>query len=151
VKIGLSHDNRWIASIACFDPYINLWHAETGMSAGVVTAFEGPTGLSFARKSPRCAVSSAEDATVVLYDFSSNSFENLHEFEHPSNEVALSDNGELLASSGDDGSIIVWNASTGEKLFDIDLGGAQIFALEFLSDNKLVAATEFGAIYGWEL
>lgn len=65
--------------------------------------------------------------------------------------VAFSPNGEVIASSGEDGSITIWNASAGTQLRRLQASRKPLRAVAFSPDGRSLAACGWdGNIYLWD-
>jgi WD40 repeat protein len=66
--------------------------------------------------------------------------------------LAFSRDGKSLASGGLDGSIILWNASTGEQMRKWTSQNSDVTQLVFSPDSKrLVSANDGGVLRGWDV
>ena len=57
----------------------------------------------------------------------------------------------MIASSGTDEKIKIWDISTGECIFTIDAHINWIWALELLDNDTLISGSEDGTIRAWDL
>jgi WD40 repeat protein len=69
--------------------------------------------------------------------------------------VAFSHDGRMVASAGHEGSFILWDASTGQRLGDPVRHGDSVAAVAFGPENRsLVSASvdgEVGKVMGWNI
>ena len=82
--------------------------------------------------------------------------ENAHGFTGTSREITeidFSHDGSMLASIGDDGSIKIWDATTGEELQALGTGaGAELFSVDFGPEGRLLATgAGNGEVVIWDL
>ena len=68
------------------------------------------------------------------------------------NDVAVSQDGQLIASAGRDKSIQLWNLETGELLATLEGIDKAVYSLAFSPDGKVLAsASEYGSLQFWHL
>jgi WD40 repeat protein len=94
-----------------------------------------PTGKVFATEGPENSgmidIRDAETGASVL---------SFHGHDIDVNDVAFSPDGSMLATTGDDGTLRVWNSSTGDKVAAFG-GGGQVWSPAISPDGSMVAAS----------
>jgi WD40 repeat protein len=65
--------------------------------------------------------------------------------------LAYSPNGEILASAGEDGFVLIWDANTGERRRILAGHGAEVSAVAFVSPSGLVTASRDNTVKLWHL
>ena len=66
-------------------------------------------------------------------------------------EYTFSPDSQIIASGGEDGTIVLWNVETGERLSDLTGHSKHIHALAFSADSKTLASGGGNEIYLWNV
>lgn len=88
----------------------------------------------------------SRDYSVKIFDFSGRCLSTLTGHERDVLSVAWSNTGKRLITSGDDGTVREWDASTGELLRTYDLAGVETDTIAVSSDGSLLAGDDTGRI-----
>lgn len=150
-SVAFSRDGRYLAS--CTQP-IKVWEAATGKEVATVKGCsDWPHGISFSPDGKRLAVCGL-DGRVHVWDIATS--RQILEVNGPGNEgsfdaikgarelyaVAWSPDGRVMATSGHDGSILLFDAETGKTLRTM-ASSRMTSALAFSPDSRLLAASKW--------
>ena len=123
----------------------------SGDSIGTTRGYNLGVGqISFSPDSQRLAVANMDGVPKVWDLVSRKEIISLTGQEQIMKGIAYSPDGLLLATGGDAGNVIVWDAENGEMRSDYTLGGI-IHAVAFSSDGRLAAGSEDGFAKIWDL
>lgn len=124
----------------------------TGQSVGTTSGYNLGVGqISFSHDGKHLAVANMDGVSKVWeLDTQTEVLSLAPEGEQPPKAVAYNPNGMRIATGGDDGMVTVWNASNGEAIFRLTLGGI-IHSISYSHDGSLIAAaSEDGRIMVWD-
>ncbi|MBN2559694.1 MAG: protein kinase [Phycisphaerae bacterium] len=76
----------------------------------------------------------------VMWRLCHSDLATLTEHDGPVHAVAYCPDGEILATSGEDGAVIVWDAATARRRFVLGDRRGAVFALAFSPDGRLIAS-----------
>ncbi|MEP0807259.1 MAG: PD40 domain-containing protein [Chloroflexota bacterium] len=141
LDLAFSPDGKTIASDHD-DDVIRLWDIETGKLTGRINYTESICCLSFSPDGVILAAGSQD--RIILWDAA-----NLQQIRSPLKkhtswigDITFSADGKWLASSDQDGTVIVWDVATGESIGQISTNiayGNSLFHLTFSPDSKKLA------------
>ncbi len=138
--VDFSPNDRWLVS-AGMRGNVTIWDTETGAEVFVIETDQSPQDVVFGPDGRTIAY--AVDNSVFVWDTETQ--QALYQLDGHASwvlRVSFSPNGRLLASSGNDGNIILWDMQSGEKLrvlFDERLPIA-VGDMAFSPDGRLIAA-----------
>ena len=104
-----------------------MFNAETGTSTGEIMGNSKPiNSVDFKPTRPFRAVVGSEDSAICYFEGPPFKWKRtLEEHERFVNVVRYAPNGELFASGGADGKLVIFEGKTGDKLYEIAGHGAQ--------------------------
>ncbi|KEP46756.1 vegetative incompatibility protein HET-E-1 [Rhizoctonia solani 123E] len=148
LKVGVSADGERIFSVS-EDRMIHVWSAQSGELEYAIGPIKTggayhvkyqefwPAAFLFDGKRVVCGSNSGkiymQDGHEPFFSFAGHN-DQVH-------SIAFSPNGQLFASGSVDGSLMIWDASTGEGLFDTLTGhSGDVNSIAFSPDSALVAS-----------
>lgn len=149
-KVQFSEDGRWLATMA--DDNVRIWYFEdqrrfpTVMSArGVQTGLLSPDG-SWVATGTREGEVALWDSTTGQSLWAVAGRRHIGEVVH----LAVNTEGTLLASSGEDGRVCVWEVASGNLVGDPLIHKDRVNWVEFSPDSRSIAtASNSNRIYHW--
>ena len=128
---------------------LHLWDARTLEAHAPPLEGHQRLVLAVASSPDQQRLASAGADGILLWNLSTNSFEILPESDaNTVHALAFSNDGKRLLSSGENGSVTLWDMSTQAKLRSYVVGEATIRSVAFLSEG-CVAAGDDGTIWRW--
>ena len=143
-SIAISPDGKLIVSCAN-DGRVRLWDAQTG---GLVNAWFEP-GVNDVAFSPNGRMVATAGGPTRLWDYESGLAYITKSC--PCDSVAISPNGDILASGGRDYIVRLWDIKTGELLSKLKGPIGRIISLAFSPDGDILAAGGEGAVLLWQV
>ncbi len=151
--VAFNQDNRILAS-AAKNGLVTLWDIETRKQK--LRIYGHATGFNFFALSPdgnRIAVSNDPQSTSIWDISPTGSREVLTILAHEGKvyDAIYDPTGTKIASSGEDGALRVWDATTGELLHDLPAQSDWVHFPAFSPDGQsLAAANQSGGISVWD-
>ena len=147
-NLAIAPDGEWIAR--CGDTP-SIWSA-----AGSQSCIEGANGgwLLFAPRGDTLSIWSWDSTEPRLYDLSSGKLRTAQGDAHRNyiTAQAYSHDGATLASAGVEGSIVLWDVATLDRLVQFYGHTAEVRSLAFLPDGRTLASgTQDGLLMLWDL
>jgi WD40 repeat protein len=139
-----------------------LWDLTTAREAGPLSHRTRHTGCIAISPNGRWLASGSgsrgsgemadEPGIVQMWDLSTRDliFQKLEGHPAPVTSVAFSPDNKRLASGGRDGTIRLWDTTTGQLVFTLEIGSPEIAAVSFSSDGKYLACAAGGIVHVWE-
>ncbi|AFY73408.1 WD40 repeat-containing protein [Synechococcus sp. PCC 7502] len=150
-KIVVSPDDRLVAN-SCNDGSISIWQVGSGQNVLNLKAHDSYViGLVFTPDSRRL-ISGSFDKHIKIWDISTG--ECLESWQSSADiyGIALSSDGKILAYSGEDGSILLWDLATKRLLQKLTGHTAQVRDIAFQPYGTLLASSSFDlTIKIWDL
>ena len=151
---SLAYSPDGLSFVAGFgDGKIRVWDRKTGRLKGTLSGHSDRVNcLAFSPDSRRLVSGGRADRAVILWDFPARR-QLLRRSGHESGvaQVALSPDGQLIASLGADGNVNLWDAVNGQQV--LTLGGLRDGSLKigFSRDGgRLLRMTNTGAVVQWQ-
>lgn len=156
-RTALSRDGQRFATVGTSDKTVRVWDATTGKEL----SFSPLTGqrkadyvFSVAFSPDGRWIASGLDKTVRVWDARTGkecSFSPLTGHRTNVSAVAFSPDARRLASVSWDGTLLVWDATSGGVAYRLNSHGAMVFGLEFSPDGtQLVSAGLDGIVNVWD-
>ncbi len=146
--VAFSPDARFLASASTHE--VLLWDLERGEAKPLCDGGSNFTDVAFDPRGKYLAWSSHQ-GSVTVWDTTAATFQSFRD-QKAANAVSFSPDGALLASSGDDGTIVVRRTDDWSVQNTIRTGATDIISIAFNKDGtKLAAASLAGPVDIWTL
>jgi WD40 repeat protein len=138
----------WLAS-SSIDGNIRLWDCASGQPVGLLHKFGVQVSDVAVRGDGRWLAAACHDNSVALWDldrpitFPTAPHRTLTGHTAPVHSVAFDPVGRWLVSGSEQGTIIVWDGTTFERVVRLRGGAGQIRCLRFSASGELLAATGY--------
>ena len=152
-SVQFSPDGNTLA-IGLITGEIQLWDWQAGVKSATLTGHTKKINRILFSKGGRLYSASA-DQHIRVWDLKSNaSIQDISAHALPVNDIAITSDGRTIASCADDQLIRVWDAATGNKLYELDSKAGyfsgSIKAVAISSDDRYLAAGgDAGLLYQW--
>lgn len=154
-SIAFSPDGQWLATAATNDPSIAFCDLQTGARQILLGAGPGPeTVLTFSPDGAFLATANQGDHQVRLWDLKTRRACRVFiGHTRPVKSIAFSPDGSLLATASDDGTVALWNVTTGQRQASLDCGATCLVAITFSPDGRtlVVATGDDDDVRSWDL
>ncbi|MDY7007671.1 MAG: S-layer homology domain-containing protein [Cyanobacteriota bacterium] len=134
--------------------YIRLWNVEQGqlltnLSIPNTNNNGGIEAIAFSEDGQTIAHAMKGESKVLVWDVETWKVRyTLEKHSQPINAIAISPDGKILASSGEDGNINLWDLGTGKLLRSIKGYGAIVFSPD---SKQLVSVSQDNLIQLWQI
>ena len=151
--VVFSHDGRWLAA-AGRDDTVRVWAVGSGNERWVLRGHEDAIrGLAFV-PDDQTLISAGEDRTVRVWDLATGQERSTRRItdDFKIEQLALSPDGELVATCGFSSKVRRWRRASGERLPDLALHSAHVVTLAFSPDGRLLASGGYdGSVQLWDV
>ncbi|MBD2481385.1 AAA-like domain-containing protein [Planktothrix sp. FACHB-1365] len=154
-QLATSSDGKWIASVS-EDDTLKLWHSDGRLRQTLKQPEGSFRSVRFSRDS-RMLVTVNTKGLVQLWELDNGNslplklFRTWKAHQAPLFAVAITPDGQTIASGGDDKTIKIWNLD-GKLLQSINAHKERIWQLAFSQDGQLLAsASQDGTVKLWQL
>jgi WD40 repeat protein len=147
--IHFSPDGKYVAALPVESRVVMLWRLNMDGNKEVTMHARHQDeiwSVAFSPDSKTMATAGARDLTTRIWDLSAMSEKEttLKAHKDTVEYVCYSPNGKLLASSGEDGMIYVWNLEAGDKkdplAIKVENDSGSVWSLQFSADGKSVVS-----------
>jgi WD40 repeat protein/transcriptional regulator with XRE-family HTH domain/energy-coupling factor transporter ATP-binding protein EcfA2 len=145
-----SYDGKLVAA-GSDDNKINVWDAQTGNLQITLAGYKGFVyQTAFSPDGTRLASANSDDGTIMIWDIlSGKALLTLKGSPNGVRAVAYAPDGKHLVTGDNDGNGMIWDATTGEKLFTLPNGDI-IPDVDFSPNGKQVALASIKGIGLWD-
>jgi len=157
VAVTKDPQNRLIVS-ASEDQTVRVWDLDTGRPKRILihTSAVRAVACTPPGSAANLCLAGTADGKAWLWDLNSTSDQPLREFSEyhstPISAVAFSQDGKTCATASEDGEVMLWDVSTGERRFSIKgEHRAVVTALHFIPDSQLVTVCNDHKVGTWKL
>jgi WD40 repeat protein len=136
----------------CGDKHLRLWDWKTGALRQTIPCRESPEHAALSPDGKTLAVAYDYQGGIGLWDVATwTETRQLHGHTAAVSCVAFSTDGQLLASTSEDGSARVWDLASGRQLTEFRRHVGQVSWIQFHPSEKLVASGgEDGTVRIWD-
>ncbi len=139
-SVSLSRDSTMLASSGK-DNSIDLWDAKSGQLFKSLPHQNNIVWrILFSPTDVNLLATAGSDQIVKLWDIQTGTFRQLLGHKAEIHALVFSGDGQLLATGSDDGAIIVWSVTTGQKLHEFIAHSKEVNTLDFSSDRQFLAS-----------
>jgi WD40 repeat protein len=155
VNAKYDYSGKFIVSSA-YDNKIRIWNSKTGQCLKVLDTKNslGSRILSFFPNDNTHILSLFREKDIRVWDLEENRLNRLKISvdNTKGGAVSYSNNGKIIASSGDNNLIYLWNASTGEKIHTLRGHNASVRSIAFNpKDNFLLSSSHDSTLRIWDV
>lgn len=150
VSVSFSPDGLTLAS-ASLDSMIGLWQRQIDGTFNFEKGIQNPNWTSAITFSPdgRKLAGAGADRTIRLWDLDGNLLKTFSGHQDQVMSVAFSVDGRQIVSGSEDGTVKLWDEEDGNLVQNLQ-GESQVFAVQFVTDEKIAAANKDGTIQIWD-
>jgi WD40 repeat protein len=149
--LAVSADGKLLAS-GSWDELIKLWDLETGTLLENLTQHQASVRSLAISPDSKTLISGSFDCTIVLWNLPDGKVATTLTDTEPIAAIALSTDGQLLASTGDNGIVKIWSLASGLAIAASSGNEHCIGSLAIDPDGQTIAAgTVNGYIVLWQL
>ncbi|WP_309738942.1 WD40 repeat domain-containing protein [Chamaesiphon sp. OTE_20_metabat_361] len=149
--IAVSADGKLLAS-GSWDELIKLWNLETGTLLENLTQHQASVRSLAISPDSQTLISGSFDCTIVLWNLPDGKVATTLTDTEPIAAIALSTDGRILASTGDNGTVKIWSLASGLAIAQSSGNQHCIGSLAIDPDGQTIAAgTVNGYIVLWQL
>jgi WD40 repeat protein/transcriptional regulator with XRE-family HTH domain len=147
---SFSYDGKFAAA-GSDDNKIIVWDTQTGQQRITLAGFTGYIfQTAFSPDGTRLASANSDDGTIMIWDIlSGKALLTLKGSPNGVRAVAYAPDGKHLVTGDNDGNGMIWDATTGEKLFTLPNGDI-VPDVDFSPDGKQVALASIKGIGIWD-
>jgi WD40 repeat protein len=153
--VSFSPNGQLLAFASNSDNTVKLWDITTNKEISSFKGYDsdknGNKGISFSPEGRLLAYASGQTITLVDVERRAE-IKKLVGHNGKVNGISFSPDGKMLASASFDGTVKLWNHTTGEVIDTLDEHRIGVFAVSFSPDGKMLASgAEHGGIKLWNL
>jgi WD40 repeat protein len=152
-RVAVTRDGRWAVSTSA-DATIKIWDLLSGKESRTLRGHEGQAYALAVAADGRTVISGGADATVRTWSLDGTNLKTLRGHTDIITAIAITPDGKhaVSASGFKDGTVRVWNISTGKQLHVLSGHTAYVTALGCTSDSRRVVSASMDAtVRLWDL
>lgn len=130
---------------------IVIWDVDAGRPVRCVSAHRGPVPTMTWDARRRRLISGGQDRRVLACDPEGRVLELVKDLPAGVHALAISPDGEVLASGGSDGAIRLWRAADGAALAVIAAHDGAVLDLDFVDDTRLASVGRDYQVIVWDV